>query len=67
MWSWRDGERTQDNNNSGSTMFLRLLETTIGRIIVLISKIMATATILEQPQESTQDGGRCLEPRVNSW
>jgi hypothetical protein len=42
-WFSRDGERTPDNNNSGSTMFPRQSETTTGRIIALISKTMEEA------------------------
>jgi len=60
-WSQRDGERTLDNNNSGSIMFQRQSGTTTGRTTALIFKAMERATISELSQVSTQDGGNCSE------
>jgi hypothetical protein len=43
-WSSRDGERTRDNNNSGSMKSQRPLETTTGRTIALTSRATEIAT-----------------------
>jgi hypothetical protein len=64
-WYSRDGERILDNNNSSSMKSLRQLEITTGRTIALISKAMVIVTTSEQPQASTQDGGRCSESRMD--
>jgi len=58
-WSSRDGERTNDNNNSGSMRSPRPSETTTGRTTALISKATVKATTSELSQVSTQDGGNC--------
>jgi len=63
-WYSRDGERTQDNNNSGLMRSARLSETTTGRIIALIFKVTEEVTISEQPLASTQDGGRCSDTEI---
>jgi hypothetical protein len=65
-WSSRDGERTPDNNSSGSIMFPRQSETTTGRTIALTSKATEEATTLELYLASTQDGGRCSDLKETS-
>jgi hypothetical protein len=65
-WSLRDGERTKDNNNSSLIIRPRLSETTTGRTIALIFRVMERATISELSLVSPQDGGRCLELKENS-
>jgi hypothetical protein len=55
-----------DNNNSGSMKKPRPSETTTGRTTASISKAMVTATTLELPPASTQDGGRCSDTRM-AW
>jgi hypothetical protein len=46
-WFSRDGERTPDNNNSGSMKSPRLSETTTGRTIASTSRAMVTAATSE--------------------
>jgi hypothetical protein len=64
-WSSRDGERIQDNNNSGSMKSPRPSETTTGRTTALISKATEEAITLEL-LVSTQDGGNCSRKMENS-
>jgi hypothetical protein len=65
-WSSRDGERTKDNNSSGSMKNLRPSEITTGRTIALTSKVTVAATTSEPSQVSTQDGGRCSDTRTTT-
>jgi len=65
-WSSRDGERTNDNNNSSLMKSLRPSETTTGRTTALISKAMVDQLTSEQPLASTQDGGNCSGLKMDS-
>jgi hypothetical protein len=59
-----DGERTRNNNNSGSMKSQRPSGTTTGRTIALTSKEMVAATTSELSQALPQDGGRCLDGKM---